>query len=70
MAENVFKAAGRAPLIDYIPMPTSIRDKYQYFTQANMDRLREAGYPGQMTPLEDGIGDYVGSYLNTADPYR
>ena len=41
-----------------------------HFTQANMDRLRTAGYPGQMTPLEDGIGDYVGSYLNTSDPYR
>ncbi len=70
MAENVFKAAGRDPAIEYIAMPTSIRDKYQYFTEANMDRLREAGYPGQMTPLEDGINDYVGGYLNAADPYR
>ncbi|MFZ5669852.1 MAG: ADP-glyceromanno-heptose 6-epimerase [Pseudomonadota bacterium] len=70
MAEAVFRAAGREPAIEYAPMPPAIRDKYQYFTEANMDRLREAGYPGQSTPLEEGIGDYVRSYLNTADPYR
>lgn len=70
MAEAVFEAAGKTPDIEYIPMPPSIRDKYQYFTQADMDRLRAAGYPGQMTPLEEGIGDYVRNYLNTSDPYR
>lgn len=70
MAEAVFEAAGRAPLIDYMDMPPAIRDKYQYFTEAKMDRLRAAGYPGQFTSLEDGIADYVKGYLATPDPYR
>lgn len=70
MAEAVFKAAGKTPDIEYIPMPPSIRDKYQYFTEADMRRLRDAGYPGQMTSLEAGIEDYVKAYLNTADAYR
>ena len=70
LAETVFKAAGRTPDIDYTPMPPAIRDKYQYFTEARMDRLREAGYPGQMTPLEDGVTEYVQKYRSAADPYR
>jgi ADP-L-glycero-D-manno-heptose 6-epimerase len=51
-------------------MPPAIRDKYQYFTEAKMDRLRAAGYAKPMTALEEGIGDYVGSYLSQPDPYR
>ena len=70
MAATVFKAAGLDPKIEYYDMPPSIREKYQYFTEANMDRLRAAGYPGQFTPLEDGITDYVQRYLTQADPYR
>jgi ADP-L-glycero-D-manno-heptose 6-epimerase len=70
MAETLFKSAGRAPLIDYMDMPPALREKYQYFTEAKMDRLREAGYPGQFTSLEDGIDDYVKGYLATSDPYR
>jgi ADP-L-glycero-D-manno-heptose 6-epimerase len=70
MASAVFKAAGRAPQIDYVPMPPAIRDKYQYFTEARMDRLMAAGYPGPMTPLEEGIEDYVGNFLSQPDPYR
>jgi ADP-L-glycero-D-manno-heptose 6-epimerase len=70
MAGAVFKAAGREPAIDYVPMPPAIRDKYQYFTQARMDRLAAAGYPNPMTPLEEGIADYVGRYLSQPDPYR
>ncbi|NBB15608.1 ADP-glyceromanno-heptose 6-epimerase [Caulobacter sp. SLTY] len=70
MAQAVFEAAGKPPLIDYVDMPKGIRDKYQYFTEARMDRLREAGYPGQFTPLEDGIAEYVSRYLAASDPYR
>ncbi|MDQ0463177.1 ADP-L-glycero-D-manno-heptose 6-epimerase [Caulobacter ginsengisoli] len=70
MAETLFQSAGRDPLIDYMDMPPALREKYQYFTQAKMDRLREAGYPGQFTTLEDGIDDYVKGYLATSDPYR
>jgi ADP-L-glycero-D-manno-heptose 6-epimerase len=70
LARAVFRAAGRDPQIDYIPMPPAIRDKYQYFTQARMDRLREAGYQAPFTSLDDGIADYVGAYLSKPDPYR
>ena len=51
-------------------MPPAIRDKYQYFTEARMDRLREAGYARPLTGLEEGIGDYVGRFLSQPDPYR
>jgi ADP-L-glycero-D-manno-heptose 6-epimerase len=70
LARAVFAAAGREPQIDYIPMPPAIRDKYQYFTQARMDRLREAGYAAPFTGLDEGIGDYVKRYLSQPDPYR
>jgi ADP-L-glycero-D-manno-heptose 6-epimerase len=70
MASAVFKAAGREPQIEYTPMPPAIRDKYQYFTEARMDRLMAAGYPKPMTPLEEGIEDYVSRYLSQPDPYR
>jgi ADP-L-glycero-D-manno-heptose 6-epimerase len=70
MATAVFAAAGKPARIQYRPMPEAIRDKYQYFTQARMERLRAAGYNRPMTPLEDGIADYVRGYLAAADPYR
>jgi ADP-L-glycero-D-manno-heptose 6-epimerase len=70
MARQVFAAAGKNAQIEYTPMPPAIRDKYQYFTEARMDRLLEAGYPKPMTPLEEGIADYVGNYLAQPDPYR
>jgi ADP-L-glycero-D-manno-heptose 6-epimerase len=70
MARAVFAAAGKNAQIDYTPMPPAIRDKYQYFTQAKMDRLKAAGYARPMTPLEAGIGDYVRTYLSQPDPYR
>ncbi|HEX3889030.1 MAG TPA: ADP-glyceromanno-heptose 6-epimerase [Phenylobacterium sp.] len=70
MARAVFAAAGKTAQIDYTPMPPAIRDKYQYFTEAKMDRLKAAGYAKPMTPLEEGIGDYVRTYLSQPDPYR
>ena len=70
MARQVFAAAGKNAQIEYTPMPPAIRDKYQYFTEAKMDRLAEAGYAPPMTSLEDGIGDYVGRFLSQPDPYR
>ena len=70
MARAVFKAAGRNADIEYAPMPPAIRDKYQYFTQAHMERLAAAGYERPFTALEDGIEDYVKGYLSRPDPYR
>lgn len=70
LAVATFEAAGRAPDITYIDMPEVLRGKYQYYTQADMSRLRAAGYNAPMTALEDGVADYVAGYLNTDDPHR
>jgi len=63
VAGAVFAALGRAPSIEYIEMPPSIRDQYQYFTQADIRKLRAAGYTRPVTPLTDAVRDYVCSYL-------
>ncbi len=70
LARATFAAAGKQPSIEYIDMPEVIRDRYQYFTEAKMDRIRAAGFPGQSTPLEEGVRRYVQSFLATPDPYR
>jgi ADP-L-glycero-D-manno-heptose 6-epimerase len=59
----VFVGMGRKPNIEYIEMPASIRSQYQYFTQADLSKLRRAGYSKQTTPLEDAIRDYIQNYL-------
>ncbi|WP_319583204.1 ADP-glyceromanno-heptose 6-epimerase [uncultured Pseudodesulfovibrio sp.] len=69
LANAVFAAMDREPNIEYIPMPEAIRDKYQYFTQANMDKLKAAGCTVKMTSLEDGARDYVQNYLDKDDRY-
>ncbi|WP_413207329.1 ADP-glyceromanno-heptose 6-epimerase [Rhodospirillum sp. A1_3_36] len=70
LASAVYGALGMEPMIAYREMPEAIRDKYQYFTQANMAKLRAAGYPGQSTPLEEGVRRYVQDYLEKDDPFR
>jgi ADP-L-glycero-D-manno-heptose 6-epimerase len=70
LACAVFSALGREPRIEYIDTPEEIREKYQYFTQAEMGKLRDAGYSEPFTELEDGVADYVRNYLSTDDPYR
>jgi len=70
LAEATFTAFGREPAIDYIDMPEEIREKYQYFTKASTDRLRQAGYAGAFKPLEENVADYVSAYLSQDDPYR
>lgn len=70
LARAVFAAAGKNAQIDYTPMPPAIRDKYQYFTEAKVERLRAAGYTAPFTPLEEGIADYVTRFLSQPDPYR
>jgi len=66
----MFRALGRAPDIEYIDMPPIIRDQYQYFTQAKVENLRRAGYNAGFTPLGEGVGRYVSSFLNQPDRYR
>ena len=68
LAEVVFSSLNKPPKIAYIPTPEGIRAKYQYFTEANIDRLRSAGYISQFTPLEIGVKRYV-EYLLSNDPY-
>ncbi|NTF70074.1 ADP-glyceromanno-heptose 6-epimerase [Agrobacterium rhizogenes] len=62
-------AARKQVQIEFVPMPEKIRDKYQYFTQASMDKIRAAGYDGQFHSLESGVADYVVNYLAKSDPY-
>lgn len=70
LASAVYRSLGAEPQIEYVPTPEEIRDKYQYFTQADMTRLRAAGFDQPFTSLEDGVKDYVQNFLHTADPYR
>jgi ADP-L-glycero-D-manno-heptose 6-epimerase len=66
----IFTALGREPKIEYIDMPVSIRDAYQYFTQAETGNLRRAGFNADFASVEDGVKRYVGGYLDRADRYR
>ncbi len=63
LAAATFRGMDLEPNIVFIDMPEDIRDKYQYFTEAQMDKLRSAGYQEPFTSLEDGVGDYVRKYL-------
>ena len=68
LADNTFKAMGVPTRIEFIDMPLAIRDKYQYFTEADISKLRKAGYNEPLTSLEEGIEDYVKSYLQKKNP--
>lgn len=70
LAQACFAAMKRAPEIEYVDTPENIRDKYQYFTEATMKRLRQAGYDRSFTTLEDGVARYIQSYLATNNPRR
>lgn len=63
LVKAVFAAMDKQPDIKYIDMPDSIRNQYQYFTQADITKLRQAGYDKETTPLKDAIRDYVRNYL-------
>jgi ADP-L-glycero-D-manno-heptose 6-epimerase len=67
---SAYAALGKAPNIQYVDMPEAIRGSYQYFTQAEVDRLRGAGYNGGFTALEDAVSLYVKGYLDSADRFR
>ena len=69
LATNVMSSMGKKPHITYIDMPEDLRGKYQYFTEANMAKLRAAGYTKPFHSLEDGVRDYVQNYLMKSDPY-
>ena len=70
LARALCAALERPARLEYIDTPPALRAHYQYFTQARMERLRQAGYTRPFTPLEDGVRDYVQRYLSQPDPYR
>lgn len=63
LATGVFAAMGRQTNIEYIPMPEHLQGKYQYFTQADISKIQNAGYTQPTTTLEDAVTDYVQNYL-------
>ncbi len=69
LAKATFRAMDIPADIRFIDMPEELRDKYQYFTEAKMQKLRTAGYTKAFTSLEDGVRDYVQNYLNTQSCY-
>jgi ADP-L-glycero-D-manno-heptose 6-epimerase len=69
LARAVFAALSLEPVIEYMEMPEGLRGKYQYFTQAEMGKLRAAGYEAPFTSLEDAAREYVRDYLEREDPH-
>ena len=65
LAVASFKGLDIAPMIEFIDMPLDLRETYQYFTEANMQKLRNAGYTNQFYSLEEGVEDYVVNYLRS-----
>lgn len=63
LTRNVFKAMDKKEDIEFIDTPEDIRDKYQYFTEANMEKLKSVGYDKSFSTLEEGVSDYVKNYL-------
>jgi ADP-L-glycero-D-manno-heptose 6-epimerase len=66
----LFAALKRLPNIEYVDMPAGLSGRYQYLTQARMERLRAAGYDAAFTPLEAAVQDYATRFLDRPDPYR
>ena len=65
----IFTTLNKEPNIQYIDMPEDIRDKYQYFTEADMQKLKDAGYTESFYSLEEGIADYVKNFLARSNYY-
>ncbi len=63
LVKGTFSALDKAENISFIDTPEDIRDKYQYFTEADMNKLKSIGYTKEFTPLEEGVSDYVKNYL-------
>ena len=63
LTSAIFGALGRPPVIEFIAMPDELRDKYQYFTRADIAKLRATSYTRPITPLADAVNDYVRNYL-------
>jgi ADP-L-glycero-D-manno-heptose 6-epimerase len=64
LVSAVFAAMGKKSNIEYIDMPEQLRNQYQYFTQAPIDKLHKASYKKPITPLKEAVKDYVQNYLD------
>ena len=69
LVKAIYTALGKEPVIEYIDTPMDIRDKYQYFTEADMNKIRNAGYPYDFYSLEDGVKEYVTDFLSGKNYY-
>jgi ADP-L-glycero-D-manno-heptose 6-epimerase len=69
LVKATFTALGKEKVIEYVDMPEDIRDRYQYFTEADMKKLTDAGYHTAFTSLEDGVREYVQNYLTEHSCY-
>jgi ADP-L-glycero-D-manno-heptose 6-epimerase len=69
LVKSTYAGLDKKPDIRFIDMPEDIRDKYQYFTEANMQKLISAGYEEGFTSLEKGVEDYVRNYLSAGKYY-
>ncbi len=63
LADAIFKALDLPKNVEFIDMPEHLRDRYQYHTQADLSRIRNAGYTAETTPLDSAVADYVRNYL-------
>jgi ADP-L-glycero-D-manno-heptose 6-epimerase len=63
LVNSLFKAVGKSANIEYIDLPGHLTEKYQYFTEANLSKIKKAGYKKPITSLEDGVTDYVKNFL-------
>ena len=59
----IFKSLNKPVNIEYIELPEHLREKYQYFTEAKMDKIKKAGFNSSIKGLEEGVADYVKNYL-------
>lgn len=64
LVDALFAALERERAVDFVDIPENIRDKYQYFTEADISKLRASGYTPRVTPLADAVRDYVKGYLS------
>ncbi|MCP4717331.1 MAG: ADP-glyceromanno-heptose 6-epimerase [Deltaproteobacteria bacterium] len=69
LAEGVFAGLEKAPVIEYFPMPEELRGRYQYYTCADMRRIRDAGYPEQPDRFKEHVARYVKEYLQAGKRY-
>lgn len=70
LMDALYSAVGRELGVKWVDTPAEIRDTYQYFTEADMTKLRDAGYAKPFAPVQEGVAEYVTQFLSAQDPYR